>query len=171
MCWSVVNLLGATSLKKTDTLAAINFQQLGMWGLMGPPHFMVECCLVLSCTGLIQVSSVSSFVHGPVKFRRHCFAEVLPVLWIVILSHCKIKPSAMFPESWGKDMLYGGPSYGWTLHRQLFSALWQVWVVGTLPKNGVMWGEFWVLVRNFFFSRHRLVFGVCLYASPRCSGG
>jgi hypothetical protein len=127
--------------------------------------------LVLWCTGLIQVSSVSSFVHGPVKFRRHCFAEVLPVLWIVILSHCKIKPSAMFPESWGKDMLYGGPSYGWTLHRQLFSALWQVWVVGTLPKNGVMWGEFWVLVRNFFFSRHRLVFGVCLYASPRCSGG
>lgn len=76
--WSTYG--GTTSLKKTDSLAAINFQLLGMWGLMGPPHFMVECCLVLWCTGLIQVSSVSSFVHGPVKFRRHCFAEVLPVL-------------------------------------------------------------------------------------------
>lgn len=88
--WSMVDLLGVISLKKTNSffpqrLSNANFFSAKWWDFMTVPRLHAETLFNLSLYRSLYaaVTTISSYVQLPYDVNKHIFVEVIYLLWLL----------------------------------------------------------------------------------------
>lgn len=134
-----------------------NCASAGGWGLMGPAHFMFECWLALSCSGLIQVTSCWAFTGlQPCQVQNTLLCRSPPrALYLTICLSLRLSILQCSLELLGRTRDIVVPFMVEQL-TDISSLHFDQLYWDTVQERSV-WKEFWVLVRKLQENKTRIL--------------